>query len=364
MKLNKRNLKSNKAITLIALVITVIVLLILAGVTIATLTGDNGLLQKATTAKQANEEASALEKIQVEVAGSYGLDGKIDIAQLNINLKRIINLKYKNSSLSDSNKIEEFPVTVELDNNSYQITNDGTVIPIKPQPIGNLTKDNYGDYLDLGKNIVGIDSTTDDWRIIYNDKNGKKVYAILTEFLPNGNGVASSAGLNTNTGNSRVAWANNCNALVSAYKSTKWKEELISSDLQNNSKIAVEGGITIENLMKSYNEKHKTNLDYSSKPMLYLDPYDETKGIDTLYMPHYAYWKETGKSYYGAWGCWLSTETPNDGVVSPSLGIGGDIHGDSLGSAPFGIMPVAIMDSDIKVTSNEIDGKTVWRIIE
>ena len=75
-------MKQNKAITLIALVITIIVLLILAGVTIATLTGDNGLLQKATNAKQATEEASALEKVKVEVAGSYGLDGKIDKEQL------------------------------------------------------------------------------------------------------------------------------------------------------------------------------------------------------------------------------------------------------------------------------------------
>lgn len=37
-------MKSNsKGITLIALVITIIVLLILAGITIATLTGDNGI---------------------------------------------------------------------------------------------------------------------------------------------------------------------------------------------------------------------------------------------------------------------------------------------------------------------------------
>ena len=36
------NFRKNQGITLIALVITVIVLLILAGVTIATLTGDNG----------------------------------------------------------------------------------------------------------------------------------------------------------------------------------------------------------------------------------------------------------------------------------------------------------------------------------
>ena len=44
--------KSNKGITLIALVITIIVLLILAGVTIAALSGDNGILKRATEAKE------------------------------------------------------------------------------------------------------------------------------------------------------------------------------------------------------------------------------------------------------------------------------------------------------------------------
>ena len=39
-----RKTKENKGITLIALVITIIVLLILAGVSIATLTGNNGIL--------------------------------------------------------------------------------------------------------------------------------------------------------------------------------------------------------------------------------------------------------------------------------------------------------------------------------
>ena len=39
-------LKKNKGITLTALVITIVVLLILAGVTIATLTGDNGIIKK------------------------------------------------------------------------------------------------------------------------------------------------------------------------------------------------------------------------------------------------------------------------------------------------------------------------------
>lgn len=47
----EEKLKSKQGITLIALVITIIVLLILAGVTIATLTGENGILTKATQAQ-------------------------------------------------------------------------------------------------------------------------------------------------------------------------------------------------------------------------------------------------------------------------------------------------------------------------
>ena len=45
----KKKFKTESAITLIALVITIIVLLILAGVALATLTGENGILTKATT---------------------------------------------------------------------------------------------------------------------------------------------------------------------------------------------------------------------------------------------------------------------------------------------------------------------------
>ena len=53
---------TNNGITLIALVITIIVLLILAGVTIATLTGDNGILTKAQEAKTKTEIAEKEEK--------------------------------------------------------------------------------------------------------------------------------------------------------------------------------------------------------------------------------------------------------------------------------------------------------------
>ena len=61
----------NKAqgITLIALVITIIVLLILAGVTIATLTGENGILTRASEASEQTEIAEEKEAIGIAYAG-------------------------------------------------------------------------------------------------------------------------------------------------------------------------------------------------------------------------------------------------------------------------------------------------------
>ena len=62
----KINLRKNKGITLIALVIT-IVLLILAGVSIAMLTGQNGILTQAQNASTQTEIAEAKEKAQMDI---------------------------------------------------------------------------------------------------------------------------------------------------------------------------------------------------------------------------------------------------------------------------------------------------------
>ena len=63
----ERNIKEqNEGITLIALVVTIIVLLILAGVSIAMLTGDNGIIKMAQEAKQRTEEAQKQEEEELE----------------------------------------------------------------------------------------------------------------------------------------------------------------------------------------------------------------------------------------------------------------------------------------------------------
>ena len=66
MKKLEQCFKNNKrGITLIALVITIIVLLILAGVTIAALSGDNGILQNAAKAKEESELAQKEEQDKI-----------------------------------------------------------------------------------------------------------------------------------------------------------------------------------------------------------------------------------------------------------------------------------------------------------
>ena len=62
--MQKKRVKENKAITLIALVITIIVLLILAGVTITALSGDNGILTNASRAKYATELSQYKEELE------------------------------------------------------------------------------------------------------------------------------------------------------------------------------------------------------------------------------------------------------------------------------------------------------------
>lgn len=61
-------MKNQKGITLIALVITIIVLLILAGVSIAMLTGENSILVKAKSAGVESDKANLEESIKLAVA--------------------------------------------------------------------------------------------------------------------------------------------------------------------------------------------------------------------------------------------------------------------------------------------------------
>ena len=73
-----------------ALIVTIIVLLILAGVTVATLTEDNGILTKVGEAKQKSNKAEVYEELQLAVLNSsIKRNGKIDTTDLKSELERL-----------------------------------------------------------------------------------------------------------------------------------------------------------------------------------------------------------------------------------------------------------------------------------
>ena len=116
----KQKLKESKGITLIALVITIIVLLILAGVTIATLTGDNGILGKANDAKTQTEQAKEDENLKIAIAGSYGTDGKLNLKDLKDNLT--------NQGIDYDKNNTGFPLEVIVNGEKKKIDANGNII--------------------------------------------------------------------------------------------------------------------------------------------------------------------------------------------------------------------------------------------
>ena len=112
-----------KGITLIALVITIVVLLILAAVSIATLTGKNGILTRANDAKEDTARETAKEKVAVEVLGSYGEDGKLDYGLLEDNLNNIAGIQGVPSPITD----DSFPIKVIVDGYEVTIEKNGNI---------------------------------------------------------------------------------------------------------------------------------------------------------------------------------------------------------------------------------------------
>ncbi len=160
----KRPEKNNKGITLIALVITIIMLLLLAGVSIATLTGQNGILTKASTSKKETQKSSAKEKVEIAVMGSFGTDGKIEMDTLNKNLSQVEGIDKEFSDLTGTT----LPKDVIVDH--YKITiDDKGKVTVKGE--NNLTlpsTDNTKPFLPEGSEIINDNLETG---VIIKDKN-------------------------------------------------------------------------------------------------------------------------------------------------------------------------------------------------
>jgi len=152
MNNTKKSLKVSNGITLIALVITIIVLLILAGISITMLTGDNSILSRAIEAKTQTENKNREEQIKIEVMGSYGKDGNIDVTTLKTNLEKIGATSMGNS----------LPLTVTLGEQEFTIDTNGNVTKAEDTPFTLKYQDGYL-WADLKQSTVAnADSLTEE----------------------------------------------------------------------------------------------------------------------------------------------------------------------------------------------------------
>ena len=202
MKGEKGKNMRNKGITLIALVITIIVLLILAGVSIATLTGQNGILTRANDAKEQTEKASVKEQAQLDIANwvadkmKNGEDATVDTPE---KVKEILEAANSNN---ENKYYKELQTDKIITPSGYEIlyeelyTNSTT-----GGEVTEVTAANYGDkvdgYISQKEKNEGINLI---WRIFYDDDN----YVYLISSKEDGSNTVDSCKLNQYPGSTKT----------------------------------------------------------------------------------------------------------------------------------------------------------------
>ena len=147
--------KTQKGITLLALVITIIVLLILAGITINAITGENGIIGNAGRAKEEAEianEKEILEKATVLAMGNNKY-GNIEKEELQEQLD-----KETGEGKTEATDIgEEFEVLFKESNRYYTVDKDGNVGEAQ-----DFVEDKYPGDITVGKNGETLDGNTEE----------------------------------------------------------------------------------------------------------------------------------------------------------------------------------------------------------
>ena len=252
-------MKKDKGITLIALVITIIVLLILAGVSISLVVGENGIIGRSINSREKTKYAEAYERVYTEVDGSYDESGTINLDDLNKNLRENLDgVKLKigednYADLTEENKIESLPATVRYNGYDFDIEGTSTTNPTTPG----------GETATPGEKIV---PTISGYTEFCSDSNNK--YYIYNGYYETSKLITT--GTIAKTGDYCVYSTSNREDLLNYLKgegtySTVWdsikeevKNSLISQGIPESvaSTIKVTGAPTLKQVEDAYNSKY------------------------------------------------------------------------------------------------------------
>ena len=154
--------KDMKGITLVALVITIVVLLILAGVSINLIIRDGGIFSMTNKASKETSKASVKEKIQLEAIDSikYENAGTFDINLFKNNLNKKLGVAEDKIIENEENiivRIDGYKVTVNKDGQVENIEDDDGIDNQPNTEYKNRTiEENYNDISKLAEKIFDI----------------------------------------------------------------------------------------------------------------------------------------------------------------------------------------------------------------
>ncbi len=173
--------KEDKGITMIMLVVMIVVLIILAGITISTVIGDNGIIDSVQEAKDNSDEREISEKINLAIRDSIGIAGVLNNEDIKDNLNKIENIEGVPEEVIDSS----YPLKVTLDEKySYTINKDGTIgekQETEEPPTVITTEIEIGDYIQYDVSYTDINTEYE-----FTSQNG---WRVLDKGTNNGNGT-------------------------------------------------------------------------------------------------------------------------------------------------------------------------------
>ena len=180
----KGKMREKSGITLITLAVTIIVLLILAGVSIVTLTGENGILTQANNAKEETENAQIIEKLEIAI-----LEDQMGNKNEDVNIEKkqgyyILTYNDKKYLYAENEGITEYDNTL-----AYYIENNELGIgDYMEYLVGSGLNTQNGNYTITSQQTgydynQTFDVTTYDgkWQILYNGSEGYGVQIISRE---------------------------------------------------------------------------------------------------------------------------------------------------------------------------------------
>ena len=186
----------NKGVTLIALAVTIVVMLILAGVTISVLNGENGIVKQAQKAKEESKIKELKEKVRIDIAGkrveNIGelrvsvlkeiLDKYFDNVPVETQITSETELKAKEEYGKYEMKISDIDVGEITYETSYTIFKDvnGEQVPI---PEGYIVSENSDENI-VNKGLVISDSRGNEyvWISCTVDSSSNKLQYKRTEW--------------------------------------------------------------------------------------------------------------------------------------------------------------------------------------